>query len=73
MPLLSLCARGRVRQVGHHRETLPALAGGEVQLAAIGPITADTLTANGLPCHIQPAEYTIPALVAALKKHFAKA
>mgnify|MGYP000502924510 FL=1 len=45
----------------------------EVQLAAIGPITADTLTANGLPCHIQPAEYTIPALVAALKKHFAKA
>ena len=45
----------------------------EVQLAAIGPITADTLTANGLPCHIQPAEYTSPALVAALKKHFAKA
>ena len=45
----------------------------EVQLAAIGPITADTLTANGLPCHIQPAEYTIPALVAALKEHFAKA
>lgn len=45
----------------------------EVQLAAIGPITADTLTANGLPCHIQPAEYTIPALVAALKAHFAKA
>lgn len=45
----------------------------EVQLAAIGPITADTLTANGLPCHIQPAEYTIPALVAALQKHFAKA
>ena len=45
----------------------------EVQLAAIGPITADTLTANGLPCHIQPAEYTIPALVVALQKHFAKA
>ncbi len=45
----------------------------EVQLAAIGPITADTLTAHGLPCHIQPEEYTIPALVEALKKHFAKA
>ena len=44
----------------------------EVQLAAIGPITADTLTAHGLPCHIQPEEYTIPALVEALKKHFAR-
>ena len=44
----------------------------EVQLAAIGPITADTLTAHGLPCHIQPEEYTIPALVEALKEHFAR-
>ncbi|SDF75661.1 uroporphyrinogen-III C-methyltransferase [Desulfovibrio legallii] len=44
----------------------------ETQLAAIGPVTAQTLAAHGLPCHIQPAEYTIPALVAALQTHFAR-
>ena len=39
----------------------------EVQLAAIGPVTAKTLEKHGLPCHIQPEEYTIPALVEELK------
>lgn len=39
----------------------------EVQLAAIGPVTAKTLEKHGLPCHIQPAEFTIPALVEELK------
>lgn len=38
-----------------------------VRLAAIGPITAKTLEKHGLPCDIQPKEYTIPALVEALK------
>lgn len=41
----------------------------EVKLAAIGPITAQTLEKHGLPCHIQPNEYTIPALVDALREH----
>ena len=44
----------------------------EVQLAAIGPVTARTLAAHGLACRIQPEEYTIPALVAALQTHFAR-
>ena len=35
----------------------------EVKLACIGPITAATLEKAGLPCHIQPADYTIPGLV----------
>ena len=35
----------------------------EVRFACIGPVTAATLEKAGLPCHIQPAEYTIPALV----------
>ena len=39
----------------------------EVQLAAIGPVTAKTLEKHGLPCHIQPEEFTIPSLVDALK------
>lgn len=34
-----------------------------VRLAAIGPITAETLKKHGLPCHIQPDTFTIPALV----------
>ncbi len=38
-----------------------------VKLAAIGPITAKTLESYGLPCHIQPKEFTIPALVETLK------
>lgn len=38
-----------------------------LRLAAIGPVTAKTLAKHGLPCHIQPKEYTIPALVEALK------
>ena len=36
----------------------------------IGPVTAKTLADNGLPCHIQPEAYTIPALVEALKAHY---
>ncbi len=36
----------------------------QVQLAAIGPVTANTLQQkHGLPCHIQPESFTIPALV----------
>jgi uroporphyrinogen III methyltransferase/synthase len=41
------------------------------RLAAIGPITAETLKARGLECHIMPQEYTIPALVEAIKNFFA--
>ncbi len=39
----------------------------EVTLAAIGPVTAQTLAKHGLPCGIQPQDYTIPALAEALK------
>ena len=38
----------------------------EVRLACIGPVTRKTLEQAGLDCHIQPEEYTIPALVDAL-------
>ena len=44
----------------------------EVRLAAIGPVTAKTLEAHGLPCHIMPEEYTIPALVQALVSHYTR-
>ena len=51
-------------------ETLLAHPG--VRLAAIGPVTARTLESHGLPCHIMPAEYTIPARVAAVADAFAR-
>lgn len=45
--------------------TLP----GEVTRASIGPITSRALVELGLPAHIEAAEPTIPALVAAVEKH----
>lgn len=44
----------------------------EVRLAAIGPVTAETLQKHGLACQIMPMDYTIPALVDALKTYFAR-
>jgi uroporphyrinogen III methyltransferase/synthase len=41
------------------------------RLASIGPVTAQTLRDNGLECHIMPREYTMPALVEAIKNFFA--
>ncbi|MFP4285715.1 MAG: uroporphyrinogen-III synthase, partial [Desulfovermiculus sp.] len=38
----------------------------QVKLACIGPITARTLEGYGFLAHIQPQEYTIPALAQAL-------
>ncbi|MDR2604142.1 MAG: uroporphyrinogen-III C-methyltransferase [Desulfovibrio sp.] len=38
----------------------------QIKFACIGPITASTLEKAGLPCHIMPREYTIPALVNAV-------
>ncbi|PWK15823.1 uroporphyrinogen-III synthase [Tumebacillus permanentifrigoris] len=40
-----------------------------VTLAAIGPITAETVEKNGLAVDVMPAEYTIPGLVEALVQH----
>jgi len=46
--------------------------GAAVKLACIGPVTARTLEGYGFTPHIQPAEFTIPALVEALVLEFAK-
>ncbi|MBL0387124.1 uroporphyrinogen-III synthase [Tumebacillus sp. ITR2] len=40
-----------------------------VTLAAIGPITADTVEKNGLTVDVMPADYTILGLVEALVRH----
>jgi uroporphyrinogen III methyltransferase/synthase len=43
-----------------------------VKVAVIGPITAETVRNYGLEPHINPQEYTIPALVEAIVEHFTK-
>ena len=43
-----------------------------VLLAAIGPVTAQTLAQHGLAAQIQPENYTIPHLVDALIAHYGK-
>ncbi len=39
-------------------------------IAAIGPITAQTLGKYGLQVQIQPTSYTIPALAAAIVRYY---
>lgn len=72
---LSCVTFGSSSTVENFLTILPAstlLAHPETKLAAIGPITAQTLHKHGLPCHIMPVEYTIPALVDALQSYFTR-
>jgi uroporphyrinogen III methyltransferase/synthase len=41
-------------------------------IACIGPVTASTARECGLAVDVEPMEHTIPALVAALRAHFAR-
>ncbi len=41
-----------------------------IAIACIGPITAQTAKKLGMEAHIQPKEYTIPALVQAISNYF---
>jgi uroporphyrinogen-III synthase len=40
-------------------------------VATIGPVTADAARLLAIPVTIQPATYTIPALVGAIATHYA--
>jgi uroporphyrinogen III methyltransferase/synthase len=42
-------------------------------VAAIGPVTADAAARLGIPVHVQPSTYTVPALVDAIVRHVAAA
>ncbi|RJX31055.1 MAG: uroporphyrinogen-III C-methyltransferase [Desulfarculus sp.] len=52
-------------------ELIAANQAGRPIVAAIGPITADTAREYGLKVQVQPAQFTLPALIAALAGHFA--
>jgi uroporphyrinogen III methyltransferase/synthase len=43
-----------------------------VKLASIGPVTSSTLRGLGLSVDIEAAEYTIPGLIKAIKRHHEK-
>jgi len=53
-------------------EELKGLMSG-VKIAAIGPITAKTVTDNGLSVDVQPGAFTIPDLVEAIVHYYEKA
>ena len=55
----------RLTSEGGRRSDLAAVC-----LAAIGPITAETMKELDLPVAVVPDEYTLPALVAALETNF---
>ncbi|KKM08728.1 HemD protein [Clostridiales bacterium PH28_bin88] len=63
----SSTARNFVDMLG--REEAPSLLSG-VTVACIGPITADTARAYGLPVHVIAEEYTIEGLTRALVEYF---
>jgi uroporphyrinogen-III synthase len=42
----------------------------DVVVAVIGPVTGRTVRDHGYPVHVEPDQHTIPALVAALERHY---
>lgn len=71
--LLDCVSFGSSSTVRNFLDVVPAnllLASSRVKLAAIGPITAETLREYGLKAEIMPAKFTIPALVKAIAGYF---
>ncbi|NOR23512.1 MAG: uroporphyrinogen-III C-methyltransferase [Desulforhopalus sp.] len=52
-----------------NQEELQKILAG-VKIAAIGPITAKTITDNGLQVDIQPEEFTIPAMIQSIVGYY---
>jgi len=75
LDVLTFTASSTVRNfvqaiAGEDVSALSALIG-QTLIAAIGPITADTLREYGIPAQIIAEEHTIPGLLAAIEAHFA--
>jgi uroporphyrinogen III methyltransferase/synthase len=52
-----------------NQEELQQILAG-IRIAAIGPITAKTITDNGLQVDIQPEEFTIPGLIQSIVEYY---
>jgi len=59
--------------VTNFSEMVGASLARDLKAAAIGPITAETARAAGIEVVAQPAEYTVAALIAAIRDYFAAA
>jgi len=59
--------------VANFCEMIGASVARELKAAAIGPITAETARSAGIEVVAQPAEYTVAALIAAIRDYFAAA
>ena len=57
--------------VEHFRDLGVALPEG-CEIASIGPVTSQTLTKHQMPIAVEAKSFTIPGLVEAIRKHFAK-
>ena len=66
--VLTFTSSSTVRNFAAAMEPLPDLPEGTT-VACIGPITAQTARAWGLPVHVSAEEHTIPGLVGALVKY----
>lgn len=55
-------------QLFDSKELLPLME--QVCVASIGPVTAQTAASYGLKVNVMPSEYTIPALVRAIRDYF---
>ena len=42
------------------------------EIASIGPVTSQALTRHQMPIAVEAKSFTIPGLVEAIRKHFAK-
>jgi uroporphyrinogen III methyltransferase/synthase len=50
---------------------MTSVQGSGLKAAAIGPITAETARAHGFEVVVEPADYTVDALIAAIVDHYA--
>ena len=53
----------------NYQEELQQILSG-IKIASIGPITAKTVTDNGLQVDVQPKEYTISGLIEAIVDYY---
>jgi uroporphyrinogen III methyltransferase/synthase len=68
----SSTVRNFLTLMGGENEKTPIELLDGVKIAAIGPITAKTVTDNGLKVDVQPEEHTIEAMVRAIVEYYKK-
>ena len=68
--VLGVAVDAPTRAMAEALEKVPLPEG--IKIASIGPITSDTLRKHGLRVDLEAKEHTIPGLVSAIERHFAR-